>query len=269
MCSAALDTPVSAQAGTVVDPRKDARIRLGPLYVTPTFQLRDVGVDTNVFDSPTRPVSDFTATLAPRADAWVPFGRRALLTTATAIAFVYYNQYSEARSVDPLSLVRGDFYARHLTFFAENQYLRTSERSFEVDAGLARRAENATAAGVSFQASPRLGWRLRRIIATCAMTTIRSLARIFGPRSNRTETGVRVTARHKVTPLTTLVVHAETQRARFEFSPNRDANGLRIAPGFEFSPKALISGKLEVGIRRLSAWTRRCQPFKAWSRVRR
>ena len=53
--------------------------------------------------------------------------------------------------------------------------------------------------------------------------------------------------RREVTPLTTFVVSAEQRWDRFLYSPLRDADGLRITPGFEFKPFALIDGNAFVG----------------------
>jgi hypothetical protein len=249
-CAITLDRPAAAQAGPTVDPRKEAKMRLGPFYVTPAVLLKDVGIDTNVFDTPVSPQRDFTATLAPRADVWVPFSNRALLTTSTAVGFVYYATYPKARSIDPDVLIRGDVYGRRTTFYAEDRYFKTRDRSFEVDAALARRTENGATGGVAI----RFGTKFTTDVAAYQRVVQYEEDLFFGTNLrqslNRTEDGVRLTFRHKATPLTTIVVRAETQRARFEYSPVRDADGFRVAPGFEFSPKALISGSAEVGVRR-------------------
>ena len=70
---------------------------------------------------------------------------------------------------------------------------------------------------------------------------------------NRTEQDVTGTVRYVLTPLTTFFVTITDQRDRFEFSPLRDSNSSRLAPGFEFKPFALISGKASVGYRRFDA----------------
>ena len=149
LCSVCFVRPAAAQGAPVVDPRKDAKMRFGPFYVTPSVQLREIGLDTNVFDTPVSPRSDFTATLAPKADVWVPFANRALITTSSAVAFVYYHTYPKARSIDPDVLIRGDVYVRRATFYAEDRYFKTRDRSLEVDASLARRTENAATGGTT------------------------------------------------------------------------------------------------------------------------
>jgi hypothetical protein len=45
------------------------------------------------------------------------------------------------------------------------------------------------------------------------------------------------------------VVLSEFERERFDFESSRDAEGVRVMPGFEFDPFALIGGKVFVGYR--------------------
>src|SRR5688572_21677528 len=79
----------AALAQAPIDPRSEAQVHVGPLYLTPTLAVEEFGVDTNVFNAADEK-SDFTFTLAPRVDVWIPFARRALLTTAVATDVVYY-----------------------------------------------------------------------------------------------------------------------------------------------------------------------------------
>lgn len=227
-------------------------MQLGPFYVTPSVQIRDVGVDTNVYDTPVSPRHDFTATFVPHADVWVPFANRALLTTSTGVGFAYYAKYDNARSVDPDVLVRGDVYARRTTFYAGDHYLKTRDRSLEVDAGLARRTENTADGG----ALVKIGTRFTADIGGYHRTQQYDENPIFGTNLreslDRTEQGFRFTLNRKLTPLTTIYVRTETQQTRFDFSPVRDTDGFRIAPGANFNPKALINGSAEVGYRRFT-----------------
>ena len=62
------------------DFKTTARMRLGPLYLNPVLQIRELGVDTNVFNTFDDPKSDFTATLGPEIESWLPLGRRILIT---------------------------------------------------------------------------------------------------------------------------------------------------------------------------------------------
>jgi hypothetical protein len=53
--------------------------------------------------------------------------------------------------------------------------------------------------------------------------------------------------------LTTFVAGAEAIQDRFTFGPIRDADSIKVVPGFEFKPSALISGRVFVGYRRFNA----------------
>jgi len=55
-----------------------------------------------------------------------------------------------------------------------------------------------------------------------------------------------------VTPLTTFVTSAQTVRDRFEFSPSRNTNSIRVETGFDLTPFALISGRGRIGYRTLN-----------------
>lgn len=260
-CLPALDRVASGQAAPPPDPRADARTRLGPFYITPSFLIRDVGIDTNVFDSPVNPVRDFTATLVPRADVWVPFARRALLASSAGVGLVYYATQADARSIDPDLRLRGEFYGRRTTVYLEDRYLRTRDRSLEVDAGRARRKENSATAGVAVQLFTKLTVDVSAYQQDRQYDDVGVVGAAVRQALSRTESGVRGAARVKVTPLTTVVLRGERQRTRFAYSPVRDADGLRATAGAEFSPRALISGSAEVGVRQFSGRDPRLPDF--------
>ena len=69
---------------------------------------------------------------------------------------------------------------------------------------------------------------------------------------NRDTRGISATVRYRRTPLTTIVMRTEKAQERFASSPARDADILRIEPGVEFRPPALISGSGHLGFRRLA-----------------
>jgi len=56
-------------------------------------------------------------------------------------------------------------------------------------------------------------------------------------------------ARLRLTPFTSIVALAEVQRDRFESSPEKDADSLRIAPYVEFDNGAAVVGRARAGYR--------------------
>ena len=77
---------------------------------------------------------------------------------------------------------------------------------------------------------------------------------------NHISTGEGAMVRWGLTPYTRIAVEFARQRDRFEFSPDRDADFVWVAPSVEFSPRALVSGRALVGLQRrrfLTVWRSR------------
>lgn len=243
-------TAQTAWSSGVDDVRESARVHAGPFYATPTLQLRELGVDGNVFNTDGSQQSDFTFTLVPKADLWVPVARRALLQATAATDLVWYAHYEAERSVDPQLTLRGELYLQRLKLFGEGAYLNTRQRpNHEIDVR-SRHVEDSLEAGAGLQLTPKLSVE----IAGHQMTTRYDASAEFDNTSlqrtlNRETRGVDVTARHRVTPLTSIGVRYDNMRDTFTFSPARDSRSYRIMPGVEFKPRALVNGSAYVGYR--------------------
>ena len=234
-----------------VDPRATARVRLGPLAFTPTISIKDVGLDTNVFNSSENPVQDFTATVSPQVDFWLRVGS-ARISGRANVGYVFFLNYAGERSFNTQDEFRVEFPRTHIKPFVEASYLNTRERSgLDVDTR-ARRMERWLTAGVDLLFSPRLtvrpaGRRGHVAYDQDAVSGGVPLRYVF----DRDVTNLSVSARYKVTPLATLVVAADAENADFTFSPDRDSRTIRVMPGLELSPFAIVKGSAYVGVRRL------------------
>jgi len=222
--------------------------------MTPRVQLRNLGVDTNVFNELENPKSDFTYTLVPMLDLWVPLTRRFLLTTRSEAGLVYFQKYANQRTIDPRVLVRGDILFNRLTLFAENDFLWARQReNLETDDRI-RRRDNATRAGVMYDVTPKFSTEVSLYRRTydyeAGFDTVRGI--LYRAGLNRNDRGLRIGLKHRLTSKTTLLLEGETQRTRFDFAGTKNADGFRISPGVIFAPRALIGGTAKVGIRRFT-----------------
>ena len=96
------------------DPVANAPIRLGVLGLGPKVTLVNLGVDTNVFNEVEDPKEDFTFTVAPALDLWMRTGR-GLLTLNGKVEFVYFNQYTSERSINPFGSAQYEYRLPRLT----------------------------------------------------------------------------------------------------------------------------------------------------------
>jgi hypothetical protein len=240
-------TPVRGQSSGEPD---DARVQLGPLALSPAIRLTNFGVDNNVFHESENPTSDTTATVSPVLEAWLglPLVR---MTGRSEVDLVYYNELSHLRSLDTDNSARVELLLRRLTPHVAGRTASTRHRrNLEIDAPV-RRLEEAAVVGAEL--------RLTEKVSIDAMAT-RSRVAYDGDTVyldsdlalalNRTATGEGVTVRYTLTPFTTVGLHAERQRDRFDFTPARDSDSFRIMPVVEFKPLALVSGRAQVGLRR-------------------
>jgi hypothetical protein len=250
--TASAQMPLAAPAATSIEEvRTSGRAHFGPVYLAPGIQLKELGWDSNVFNQGEDQKSDFTVNLSPKVDVWIPMATRALFTTKAAADLIWYAKYDSERSVDPQISGRAEAYLHRLTLFTEGAFVRTRQRfNDEIDVRAAR-AETSASAGVQYRVTPKFSVEAagrRGLTQFDAEATF--LGSSLQQRLNRTTTAAAVTARHRFTPLTMVAVKAETFDDRFPLEPLRDSHSVRVMPGIEFKPKALIGGSAYVGYRR-------------------
>jgi hypothetical protein len=233
--------------------RENNRLHFGPLYAQPTLQLKELGIDNNVFNSYGEQLSDFTLTFAPKMDWSVPVAKRALFQATTAADLVWYAQYASERSVDPQLDVRGQVFFHRVTVFAEHDYLNTRQRpNQEIDIR-ARHVDEGFRGGVDLSVTPELsvrvaGQRLSTRYDATSEYDNTSLQRTL----NRDTNGVQVKSLYRLSALTSIGARFDDLQDRFPMSPARNSDSFRIMPGVEFKPRALISGTAYVGYRQFT-----------------
>ncbi len=243
--------PGSSQ--TISDIRRLYRMHAGPFYANPTVLLKELGMDTNVFNQESERKSDFTFTVTPQADVAVPLARRALIRATVGTDLVYYATYRSERSVNPLLVFRSEVYIRRLTLFAQDGYVNTRQRpNYEIDVR-SRHLQNDLTGGVSIQLSPKTALDLA---AQRGRTRFDGDVLFFGnslaTTLNRDSSGPLVTLRHRLTPLTSVAVKFERLEDRFPLAPVRNTDSFRVMPGVELKPRALIKGYAYLGYRSFS-----------------
>ena len=233
------------------DVRQDSRLHAGPLYAKPTLQLKELGIDNNVYNTyGDQQLSDFTFTFVPKLDLSVPVAKRALVQATTAADLVWYAKYAGERSIDPQLALRGQVFLRRLTVFGERGYVNTRQRpNQEIDVR-ARHVDDRLTAGVEVAVTPEMtvkiaGHRLSTRYEDAAEYDNTSLQRTL----NRDTDALEIKTRYRLTPLTSLAVRYDNLRDRFPMSPGRNSDSFKVMPGVEFKPRALISGTAYVGYR--------------------
>ena len=242
---------VSAQEfkDALAEEPETARLHLGPLAVTPMLEIRQVGVDTNVFNNGENVERDFTTAFGPRARYWLRLGRLRL-GGESGVAYHYFHEFSTQRSYGTDNELRLSLPLNRITPFVRGVYDNMRQRpDYEIDARIRTRT-TILGGGVDLKASGRTTVTLQ---GEQGRLNYDDEAVYFGTRlgealDRRTQL-YRAAVRHRLTPLTTFVAVGDWRQDRFEFQPVRDADGYRVLGGFELDPLALISGEAFVGYR--------------------
>ena len=244
-----------AWAQDSVDPSESARFRWGPVRFTPTVEITNFGRDSNVYNQAENPKSDFMAAVGPAVDMWIrPFGSR--LSVRTGGQYLYFKKYDDQRAWNTSNDVRWEVPMARVTPFVAGSYVNSRERQgFEIDSRSRRRDRSVT-----------LGTNVRVSAKTAFVVSFRRfdaeyddhetfLGSALARELNRREDSTKVQLRYTMTPLTTFVVDTELGHDRFEVASIRDSDSVKVMPGFELKPAALISGSVFVGFRRFNPLT--------------
>jgi hypothetical protein len=231
------------------EPWRDARLKLGPIFFNPTFQVKDVGIDDNVFNEPAAPRQDLTGTLAMESLAGVQV-RALLVTVRQSNSYVWFRQYRSERSVDGslkgTAELRLDRLRPWVTFERAESHARGG---FEIDA----RAGRQTPA-FDYGTDIRFGWRLGASVGYRSQKLQYAEGEVFDGADlrealdNKTDE-FRGYARYELTPFTNLIGGVELTRERFVTNTLRDADSVNYYGGFESSSDAPLGLNLTVGWR--------------------
>src|SRR5262252_481263 len=75
-----------------------ARVRIGPVLLNPVVELKDLGIDTNVFNEPgDQAKRDVTFTLSPQTALWLRIGRT-WMTGDVREDILWYQTYASERA---------------------------------------------------------------------------------------------------------------------------------------------------------------------------
>lgn len=235
------------------DPAEQARVRLGPIAFTPTLSIKNLGWETNVFNSPDNPQEEFIFTPAGTINWWLRVGR-ARLVGVDEVSYSWFQKFPEQGGFNQSHSLTFEVPLARVKPYLTGAYLDTNDRvGYEIDAR-ARHTETTARGGVVTRLTAKTGVdiyaRYTRFRYTGDETFLDStLAEQF----NREAQGAGVTLRYALTPLTTLTLTGDWAEQRYEEQSTRDNSSLSIVPGVEFKPAALLKGTATVGYKRFDA----------------
>lgn len=232
------------------DPPDDALVRLGPVTLVPGLNISNAGTDSNVFGTELAQQNDVTAQVTPTASGWIRL-RHANINTSSAFTFNYYRTLSFLRGWDNSNSFRAEFPLRWLTPFVSGSLVNTRQPvTLEIDAPVRSRSSSGTA-GVSVTAIPRLTLTVYGAKGSLEYQHDFTVLGVnFADSLNHESDGWGLQVNYSVTPYTRIGVDTQYQRDLFDTATASDADNVSVAPFVEFSPNAMISGRVSIGAQR-------------------
>jgi hypothetical protein len=227
------------------------RVHIGPLMLSPTISLTNLGIDQNVFNDPQDklPKRDFTFTITPRTALWLRIGRSWLTGNVTE-DIVWYQTYATERSASTTYAVGWRAPLNHLTLTTGLSYARKKERpGYEIDARVERRDFNYRGA-VEIRALSKTLFGVnaeRRHLDFAENSFFKDIDLRDELSYVTTATGLSV--RHELTPLTSVSMSVARSTDRFKTSPDRDSDSTSVAGTIVFNTFAIIKGSASLGYR--------------------
>lgn len=232
------------------NPIADAPMHLGPLYVTPTLELVQLGIDTNVFNKNGDPVSDYTFRGGPRVAIELPLSRL-LLTASSTVDYLYFQRLTQLRGFNVDFATRAELRLRRVTLFLDDSFENTTDRpNLEIDAR-ARHITNTTEVGLNVQLFSKLAVEIAERQSFVGFSRDDLVGARLANALDRTTSATRAAVQYALTPLTTVSLIGEARQERFESSGTRDTESWSATTKVELQPRALISGEAEVGYQKL------------------
>jgi hypothetical protein len=263
LLTAVAAVPAAAQTATTLDPDTSV-IRVGPFGINPSFIIRDVGREENVFNERDNPKSDFTFTLVPQAE--VVFKPRVMrLAYTTAIEYVYYRKYDSERSTNQSSSARADFTLAWFRPYVLASGTNTRQRlNHEIDAR-ARHRVRVYGGGFGIAVGTRMtlgasAWTTRLRFDENVSFRGEELARSFDSDID----GLEGSAGFQLTPFTRISLAVSHEDQRFRLAGERDSESIRVTPTFAFSPEAILNGSIAIGYRRFKPRTNALPGFSGF-----
>jgi hypothetical protein len=244
--------PAAAQDWRRPDPKaepwRDARLRLGPIFFNPTFQIKDLGRDDNVFnDTEDAARQDLTGTLAMTSLAGLQ-ARSFLFTAEQSNSYTWYRTYTSERSVDGSLKLIGQLRLGFIRPWVGWERTETHARGgFEIDARAGRETPSWEA-GSDLQ----LGWRLgltgvyRKSELKYAEGEFYDGVNLAATLDRKSESIVGY-GRLELTDWTSAIGGVEHNRLRYTQATIRDSDDIYYFGGVESSTESPLGLNLRAG----------------------
>jgi hypothetical protein len=232
-----------------VVPQRPGLIRAGSFYLTPYLYVGTLGIDTNVFYTPTDRQADFTASGGPGLEIVRPLGKESRFRLDGAMDYLWFARTASQRKLNGRGSALLDLKGVKTHFIVEERYSTTFSRpNYQVNERVQQETEGTEGALIR-----RLGDRFQLALFGFRRRMVTDHQDYLGTDLGQTLTENRYQAggelRRALSAKTLFVVGGDHTWHRFPRDPERDGQSTLAYGGFRTDETALISGQALGGAR--------------------
>jgi hypothetical protein len=247
--SATAQTPDAAGVGEVAGPERPGLIRAGSFYLTPYLHVGTLGIDTNVFYTPTDRQTDFIASGGPGLEVVRPIGRESRFRLDGAIDYLWFARTESQRRLNGYGSALLDLKGVKTHLVVEERYATTYSRpNYQVTDRVQQETE-----GTEGALTRRLGDRFQLALFGFRRHIVTDNQDYLGTNLGVTLTEDRYSGggemKVALSVKTQLVVGGDHTWYRFPRDPSRDGESTLVYGGLRTDPTALIAGRALGGAR--------------------
>jgi len=242
---------LAAPPETTSRKKRPGRYKLGPIYLTPKLELKNAGVDTNLFNARAGAIADNSMVLSPGLSGALPIGQRLRLTGSGHLDFNYFRHVSSERSTDFAGEGRAEVDVGPFTLFGGAGGGQFRQRfSIDLDERLLRQ-EKWAATGFTYRMTNKFSTTLEGTGRIYSFEPSQDSGRSVQRALDRNELTGTAQLRFALTSQTTLLLSVDAIEDRFlkQTIEPRTTRSYRYLGGFEFGERALVNGKVLAGFR--------------------
>jgi hypothetical protein len=226
-------------------------LHVGPFYITPTLRLGAIGVDTNVFYTPTDRQTDATASGGPGLEIVLPIRESVRFVTSGTANYLYFVRTRSQRRLSGSAFGRLEAKGGRTEVSVQETYARSYGRpNYEVDRRIVQTQESTSASlrrklfgRISLVA---VGERSQSKVPPDETFLGVDLSRTLSDRVYRGGP----TVEYALTPKTAFLVDGKRELHRFPSASVRNGHFDSARVGLRTSSTTLLSGLVMVGVGR-------------------
>jgi hypothetical protein len=227
-----------------------AKWKLGPFKINPVLILSDIGYDTNIYYGySSKPIKDYTLTAGPVLTVYLPLKKKVIFEIDESPQYVHYLRTKSERTWNNYFDAKV-YFALNRLFITVGKGLSDARQRWSTEIDIRpRRKQDSWEGSILLQATKKTSFFVQGTRTTYDFENLAFGAFNIRDRLNRREERLSFRTYYQFTYRTRFFADAEYGNYHFlnSVSSFKNSRSFGLYGGFEFSPSAVVRGRINLG----------------------